>query len=1057
MGMNGGERLTLGLDLGSGSVGWSLLAGEGETRRLLALGVRRFEAGVSGDIEGGRDESNAVERRNKRGPRRQGWRRRWRLRKVFHTLQKHDLLPATDDDSPDARHQLMLSLDAELQALDESLSHVDRQLLPYRLRATALDKALKPYALGRVIYHLAQRRGFLSNRKVVKQDDDRSAVKRGITQLAAEMQRTGARTLGEYFAGLDPHQEKIRRRWTARSMFHEEFEAIWSAQSSYYPHWTEKTKADLYRALFHQRPLKSQAGLIGRCELEPRRRRAPLACLLAQRIRLLQMVNDLQLTSPDGEVRKLTEGERTKLLDALERTNELNDRGELSWAKVLKTIGLKNERSAQHKWGFNFESGGRKGMLGNRTAAKISLVLGDRWHDMVAEKQLLLVDDMLRFESEKDLANHLKNFWRFPQQVATALSEVEFEPGYHSLSRRAIRKLLMHMELGHPLATARKTVYGDRLLAAQDLDSLPSLHKAIPSLRNPAVARALSELRKVVNALIRRYGKPDIVRIELSRDLKHSRERRKSMADHIKENEEIRKFDGKRLRDAGFRDSPTNILKVRLADECGWFCPYTGKSFGMAELVGDHPQYDIEHIIPLSRSLDNSFGNKTLCYHDENRHRKGNRTPWEAYGGSDQFEAIVERVKRFKGNRKVIAMKLERFQQQEFDAEAFASQQLNDTRYMSRLAADYLGLLFGGRIDREGRRRIETPTGGVTGYLRKYWGLNAILGRPDDKNRSDHRHHAIDAVVIALSDAAAVQTLAQAARIAESTYTRLFADIDPPWSTLVDDVRIAVEQVVVSSRVNRKLNGPLHKDTIFSKPKIKVDNQGRAMLDQTGKPILVHHVRVKLDQLKNLEDIVDAKVREVVRRKLDQIGLPADKAFKDPNNHPCLEAKDGRLIPIHKVRIRKSDKPILVGHGTSQRYVNAGSNHHMEVVAVLEPDSREKKWEGHLVSRFEAIQRKRCGEPIIRRDHGKGRVFKFSVSGSEHLMIKRGAEELLYRVESISDNQLELVLHNDARPITVRKKIGADARVRMSPSKLKELQARKVTVSPLGEILPAHD
>src|SRR5690606_31194179 len=132
------------------------------------------------------------------------------------------------------------------------------------------------------------------------------------------------------------------------------------------------------------------------------------------------------------------------------------------------------------KWEFNFEAGGEKKLVGNRTASKMLEILGDRWREMSADRQALLVDDILRFESEEELAAHLQRAWGFTSTDAAALSEVEFEPGHHSLSRRAIRKLLPRMEQGEPFATARKAVYGERLLPAQELDELPALDKAIP-------------------------------------------------------------------------------------------------------------------------------------------------------------------------------------------------------------------------------------------------------------------------------------------------------------------------------------------------------------------------------------------------------------------------------------------------------------------------------------------------------------------------------------------------------------------------------------------------
>ena len=228
--------------------------------------------------------------------------------------------------------------------------------------------------------------------------------------------------------------------------------------------------------------------------------------------------------------------------------------------------------------------------------------------------------------------------------------------------------------------------------------------------------------------------------------------------------------------------------------------------------------------------------------------------------------------------------------------------------------------------------------------------------------------------------------------------------------------------------------------------------------DGKGKPVEYHVVRKRLDAMspQEVEAIVDPRIREIVQDKLQKIGGNLQQAFKDPNQHPYMIAKDGRMIPIHKARIRKSDRPMPVGEGSNRRYVNPGSNHHMEIVAVLDADGNEKKWEGILVSRFEAVQRRRRKEDVIQREHGAGKRFKFSLTGGEYVVMDVKGNEELTRVTVISEGQAEFVLHKDARPITVRKKIPG-ARIRSSPDAMRKANARKVIIDPLGEIHSARD
>ena len=346
----------------------------------------------------------------------------------------------------------------------------------------------------------------------------------------------------------------------------------------------------------------------------------------------------------------------------------------------------------------------------------------------------------------------------------------------------------------------------------------------MPQLRNPVVCRGLTELRKVVNALIRQYGKPELIRVELARDLKKSRQQREDLTKQNRDNEKSRDAARKKIAERLHCDenavSNLDILKVRLAEECNWECPYTGKSIAIEALVGKHSQFDVEHIIPFSRSLDNSFLNKTLCYHEENRGVKRNQTPYEAYAGERDAVAgdhrASEAVPRLGGPcqaAKVPAAETGR-----------GFRRPDAARHPLHVAAGHRvsGLLYGGTIDADHTRRVQVSAGRITAYLRDEWGLNAILadGDEDEKNRDDHRHHAVDAAVIALTDAETVELLSRSAEVAAERGHRLFVleEIKKPWPTFLDDLRRAIDAINISYRVNRRVTGALHEETHYSKP-----------------------------------------------------------------------------------------------------------------------------------------------------------------------------------------------------------------------------------------------
>lgn len=1053
----------LGLDLGVRSLGWAVLEFAGDRYsdtvfpKVIAAGVRCFEAGVDGDIEKGKDASRARERRQKRGARRQLRRRASRLTKLFRALQRVGLLPGESCDTPEDRYALLETLDADLRAewLSEA-DHHDEQVFFYRLRARAvLDEELPPFAIGRALYHLAQRRGFLSNRKAeaaeaAKSEDkgDSSADEKEPSpkdikgQIKALDEARGAQTYGSFFAQQDPLVRRIRQRWLGREAVRQEFDAIWQAQSRYHSErMTEASRKEIFNAIFFQRPLKSAKGLVGRCELESGRRRAAQALLIAQRFRLLQMLNNLTIRRSGEAERKLSEGERQQLHDALDCE------GDQTFAACRKLLAL--PRTAK----FNYEEGGEKRLVGNRTQAKFLAILGERWKQLALPERDRLTLEVLHYQKAAALRKRLVEHWRFSEQQAEELAEVTLEPGYAAHSRPALEHLVAVME-APPWPTyseARKQCYPESFAASAAVDELPPVVQAFPDLRNPTVTRALTELRKVVNQIIRRYGRPEIIRIELARDLKKGRRERKRAADRAEVNRKQREKAVARILDElpeQFRSKEgvrrSDVLKVLLAEECNWRCPFTDTSFSMAELLGANPKVDVAHLYPR-RYLDDSFANLTLCLAEENRHRMGDRLPHDAYAqDAERWAQILNRVKRFQG-----ALKFEKLRRFEATTvpEDFAARQLNDTRHASVKAADYLGLLFGGRVDAAGKQRVFAVPGGITAQVRQAWGLNRILGS-DEKNRADHRQHAIDAIVLALTGPKLVGELeAAAARALPRDGRIMLPDVPLPRPNFFDHVRDTVHNILVSHRVDHRLGGPLHAETNYSPP----IGQG-------------HHVRKALSKLTETEikgdAIVDPKVRALVQAKYAELGggRPA-KVFADPSSHPCLPNRHGAPVPIHRVRIVAVKKPFAVGHGAGIRFVAAGdgTNHHLEIVAELGADGQDRRWlEKPIVTRLEAYKRHAAQppRPIVQREWGPNERFVFSLAAGDYLKwTDEDGVRCIYRVASISSSDIECRRPEDGRRTTVIQKMKERIRISNVDS-LRKRAARKVSITPLGQVLP---
>ena len=245
----------LGLDLGANSIGWCCLAlDENPTPiGILDIGVRIFSDGRN-PKDG---TSLAAARRLPRSMRRNRDRYLRRRTNLLNALTRFGLMPPGKDE-----RDRIASLD------------------PYQLRAEALARLLKPYELGRVVFHLNQRRGFKSNRKTDRAGENESGlIKTAARDLTMRLSHAGHSTLGQFLAVRHAKREGVRMRlagsgkeatypfYPLRQMVEDEFDAIWAYQSGLNPNLTPEVSESLKRIIFFQRPLRDPP--IGRCWLPP--------------------------------------------------------------------------------------------------------------------------------------------------------------------------------------------------------------------------------------------------------------------------------------------------------------------------------------------------------------------------------------------------------------------------------------------------------------------------------------------------------------------------------------------------------------------------------------------------------------------------------------------------------------------------------------------------------------------------------------------------------------------------------------------------------------------
>lgn len=790
----------LALDIGTASLGWALVQTDDSQLDggVLALGVRSFEEPVEPK---GREPKN-VKRRTARGLRKTLYRRALRKQVLRSLLTKHQMLP-------------------ESEAAFKDLCGHD----PYELRTRGLSEKLTLAELGRALYHLGQRRGFLSNRKsrgldrtgIAEVDelielDEQAELSRaksekattedgvvlaGIASLVEEMEHSRARTLGEHFHRQLSQKQRVRARHTRRDLYQAEFEALWSAQQRHYPEkLTDALKLQIERTIFYQRPLKDQAHLRAKCELEKGNSVVLRAHPDFQEFRIWQDLANIRLKDlQDFSERRLTLEERRVLVDLLQ------NQPKLTWTQFRTKLKLGKKDALA----INIEDGGAKDLVGNVTLYRLTEATGGEWSRWDRPTQNEVIDVLLGAGTDATKLKKLVNDLQVDPKLAYRIMLTTLPEGTGNVSLRAIRKLLPFMRDGVDTYDARlaagytpehEKVLGDRTII--DWIDLPD------SLRNPGVSKCLHETRKLVNAITRKYGKPDQIRVELGRDLALPRQAR---IDISKAQKRLEASNAEAREAALTQGIPhpkrPDLIKYRLHQECQGVCPYTGKTITLETLFGD--QWDIEHIIPFSVSLDDSFGNKTLCDAEFNRNVKRNRLPSEVFAGQPEaWNEALRRVNEFKCGRH----KKKLFAMERADLpEDFQSRQLNDTRYASLQARDFLEKLG---------VPVHTSAGKHTAVLRRHWGLHTLLSEDGAKNRDDHRHHAIDAVVIALTTPTYIKRISDLYKSGGSLEHSPHR-VPQPWPELRNQVKHLIEDVIVSHEPTHKIRGALHEETGYGR------------------------------------------------------------------------------------------------------------------------------------------------------------------------------------------------------------------------------------------------
>ena len=961
-------KTSFAFDIGTNSIGWCVFALDrmNDPVGILASGVRIFSDGR----EPKSGTSLAEGRRLARGMARRRDRYKRRRKAVIRTLIEYGLMPG----DPAARRALV----AETNDRRAGQIAVD----VYALRARALDEKLPLHHIGRALFHLNQRRGFKSNRKTDRRDNDQGKIAEGISRLRNEIANTGARTFGEYL-----HRRRLEGKWVRvrpsrvpgkddkpeegygfypeRSLLRDEFNAIWTAQARHYPEvLTEERRQHLETVIFYQRPLKPVQ--VGNCSFNPAEKRLPRAHPLFQEFRLYKEVNELALIDRAQQSSKLTRDQRDAIV------TQLKAQREATFAALRKTarapVGTR----------FNKETESRIKMKGDEVAAELAAKtrFGQSWFSFPLEERWAIVDMLRRLEDPLELTAWLEQNYALPPERIDAILAARLPEGYGRLGETALTEMLAELKADViPEAEAARRAGYDHALLARDggHDELPKYQEVIARrippgteapedpydvrkgrITNPTVHIGLNQLRRVLNALIRRHGKPEQIAIELARELKLNEEQKRDRNAEIARNTRAAERRSAKLVELGVPDTGYNRVLLKLWEELDLgapenrVCIYCGQPIGIGTLFSS--EIDIDHILPWSKTLDDSQANRLVCHVACNR-QKGNHAPADVPQWQARYDEILERANCLPLNKR---WRFGREAMKKFaDEETFLARQLTDTQYLSRLAHEYLAALYPdeepdawGELARKNHVRV--ITGRMTEMLRRQWGLNSILADHNQKNRNDHRHHAIDAAVVGVTTRALLQRIATVAGNREAlALEETIGKIDPPWPNFRDDLKTVIDRIVVSHKPDHgtlprpgqmgQTAGQLHNDTAYG----LTDE-----IDERGNPIVVRRKPFLSLTEKDIPNIRDAELRTRLHTATSgnkDFGA-ALLAFKE---------NDPRFGGIRHVRITEGLKviPIRDDAGRAYKGYKGDANYRYDVWEM--PDG---KWVAKVVTLFDAHQ-----------------------------------------------------------------------------------------------------
>lgn len=1211
-------KKTLGIDIGTNSIGWAVTTRPDNDETLITLtdyGVHIFQEGVARDKQ---NEKPAVQdRTDARAVRRHYARRRLHKIQLLKILVKKGFCPYISDVELEnwRCHKIYPKIPDFLkwQRTDDNVGKN-----PYHDRHDALSRNLDlslesdRFILGRALYHLAQRRGFLSNRKDLSKESE-GKVKTGIDSLTAEIEDAGMEYPGEYFYRLYQSGEKIRNRYQHRiAHVEKEFYAICEKQGL-----DEATVKELHKAIFYQRPLKSQKGTIGKCTFEKSRQRCALSHPEFEEFRMLSFINNIKIKPSDSEdFRSLDSKEKEEIIPLFFRkTKESFD-----FEDIAKKLAGKNNYCFRDentdKVQFNYRMA--QSVAGAPVTASLKSIFGNNLGEELRKRYKFasgksdreIISDiwhvLFSFDSDELLAEWAKEKLGLNDDETKKFISIPIPQGYASLSLKAIRKITPFLRNGMRYdeavfvanipallrdwslrdADEHKRIIDDiydivhnfnKTENFQDISSAitgyledfpdyifnrsshlyhPSRIETYPAaelnengelllgsprisaIRNPMAMRALFRLRHLVNTLLRegKINRDTHINIEFSRMLNDAN-MRNAITRYNREKEKLhdkyRKEIEAHYRENGINTQPTqnDILKYSLWEEQKHICLYTGKQIAISDFLGDNPSFDIEHTIPRSLGGDDSQANKTLCDSQFNRIIKRNLLPAslpqheiilqriDQSGWSEQIrklqieiarrrtsgymtkeakDRIIQERNYQKLKLKYLLDKVNRFKMTEVP-EGFTNRQGVDIGIIGKYAYHYLHTVF-----QSENRQIFTVKGATTAEFRVMWGLQE---QDAAKERNNHCHHAIDAIVIACIGRYQYQQWAEYRRaLDEYAFDgKPKPHFPKPWATFTEDVKRITDSLLVAHHTdNRRLRAS--RKLLRKRGKIVRTSEGDPIYQQGDTARVRLHketfygaiaqngtvkyvIRKALTDLSetDISKIVDSAVRKVVEDEVKQRG------FKNLCSEPVYLNKE-KGVEIKRVRIYadsvtqplhlKKHRDISTKTYKQDYHVMNESNYCMGIYEGINEKGKSQR-SFIIVNNLYAIRRNLKGEEILPLSDSKGLTLRHVLKpGLMVLFYEKSPKEIygaseqelcrrLYKVTGMSSMRvdrneygvLDFTFHQDAHQSSeVKSKNGTWKQSEDLRLKIRQLhtqfraivEGEDFTISPTGKITFLH-